>query len=554
LALGATATRAFFVVKSDTLSASERSAPREPLARYAGLTGIATLASRVLGLARDQTLAGVFGAGDAMDAFVVAFRIPNLVRDLFAEGAMSAAFVPTFTRELAVNGKDAAWRLGNNVINALVITTGVLVAAGIVFAHPLIALYAGSFARVPGKLELTAQLTRIVLPFLPMVAVAAAAMGMLNSLHHYFVPALSPAMFNVATIVGVFALVPLMAPLGWPPIMAVALAALAGGFGQVAIQWPALRREGFRYRFMVDPRSPALRRVLVLMGPGTIGLAATQVNLFVNTLLATSQGTGAASWLTYAFRLMYLPIGLFGVSIGTAVLPAVSRHATAGDVPAMRRTISRGLGLMLMLNVPATLGLIVLATPIVQLLFERGRFLPADTASTAQAVRFYAVGLAGYSAVRLASPAFYAIGESRTPAIVSGFVIAVNAIASVLLVRVMGFAGLALGTSIAAMANAAALLWLLRARLGGLDDRRLLTTLAKVSVAAVVMAAVALATHRELDRVVAGASLTLRAVRLTISIGGALAALALAAKLLRVDEFDDAASMLFGRVRKLLGD
>ncbi|MBW8862616.1 MAG: murein biosynthesis integral membrane protein MurJ [Acidobacteria bacterium] len=371
------------------MSGSEQP-PREPLARYAGLTGAATLTSRILGLARDQTLAAVFGAGNAMDAFVVAFRIPNLVRDLFAEGAMSAAFVPTFTRELSTHGKEAAFRLGNNVINALLIATGVLVVAGIVFAHPLIALYAGSFASVPGKLELTERLTRIVLPFLPMVAVAAAAMGMLNSLHHYFVPALSPAMFNIATIAGVFALVPLMPRVGLPPIMAVAIAALAGGVGQVAIQWPALRREGFRYRLTVDPRNPALQRVLVLMGPGTIGLAATQVNLFVNTLLATSQGTGAASWLTYAFRLMYLPIGLFGVSIGTAVLPAVSRHATAGDVLAMRRTIARGLALMLMLNVPATLGLIVLATPIVQLLFERGRFLPADTAATASAVRLYA--------------------------------------------------------------------------------------------------------------------------------------------------------------------
>jgi putative peptidoglycan lipid II flippase len=542
------------VVKSDSLSASEQSAPREPLARYAGLTGIATLASRVLGLARDQTLAAAFGAGDAMDAFVVAFRIPNLVRDLFAEGAMSAAFVPTFTRELTVHGKEAAWRLGSNVINGLLITTGALVVAGVLFAHPLIGLYAGTFARVPGKLELTVQLTRIVLPFLPMVAVAAAAMGMLNSLHYYFVPALSPAMFNVATILGVFAIVPLMAPAGLPPIVGVAIAALVGGFGQVAIQWPSLRREGFRYRFLVDPASPALRRVLVLMGPGTIGLAATQVNLFVNTLLATSQGTGAASWLTYAFRLMYLPIGLFGVSIGTAVLPAVSRHAAAGDVAAMRRTISRGLALMLVLNVPATIGLIALATPIVQLLFERGRFLPADTAATADAVRLYAVGLAGYSAVRIASPAFYAIGDSRTPALVSSVVIVVNVIASVLLVRALGFAGLALGTSIAAIVNATLLLWVLRTRLGGLDDRRLLTTLAKVTVSALVMAAVAVAIEREMDRVVPGAALTVRGIRLTISIGGALAALAITAKLLRVAEFDDAASMVFGRVRKLLSN
>jgi putative peptidoglycan lipid II flippase len=544
-------------MKSDGLPASDQSpargASRDRLARDAGLTGIATLTSRVLGLARDQVLAGYFGAGNDMDAFVVAFRVPNLVRDLFAEGAMSAAFVPTFTRELTLEGKGHAWRLGNNVLNGLLIVTGALVVLGIVFARPLVAAYAGDFARVPGKLELTIELARIVLPFLTLVAIAAAAMGMLNSLHHYFVPALSPAMFNVATIVGVVALTPLMPRLGQPPIMAVAIAALAGGFGQAAIQWPPLRREGFRYRFTFAPRDPALHRILVLMGPGTIGLAATQVNLFVNTVLATSQGTGAASWLTYAFRLMYLPIGLFGVSIGTAVLPAVSRHATAGDTASMRRTVSRGLALMLALNVPATLGLVVLAQPIVQLLFERGRFLPADTAATAAALRLYAVGLAGYSAVRIASPTFYAIGESRVPAIVSGVAIAVNVSASVLLVRAIGFAGLALGTSLAAIANAALLLWLLRRRLGGLDERRLLSTLVKVVASAIAMAIVAGALQRVMDRALPGAGFPVRAFRLAFSIGGGLTALAIAAKMTRIEEFDEVASMVSGRVRKLLG-
>jgi putative peptidoglycan lipid II flippase len=509
--------------------------------------------SRALGLVRDQVLAALFGAGNDMDAFVVAFRIPNLVRDLFAEGAMSAAFVPTFTRELTRRGRRDAWRLGNNVLNALLIATGVFVVAGIVFARPLVGLYAGDFASVPGKLELTVRLTRVMLPFLTMVAVAAAAMGMLNSLHHYFVPALSPAMFNVATIVGAFLLVPLMPRLGLPPIMAVAFAALAGGIGQIAIQWPALRREGFRYERLFDPRDPGLRRVLILMGPGTIGLAATQVNLFVNTLLATSQGTGAASWLTYAFRLMYLPIGLFGASIGTAVLPAVSRHATAGDTAGIRNTVSRGLAMMLMLNVPATLGLMVLATPIVQLLFERGRFLPADTAATAAALRLYAVGLIGYSAVRIASPTFYAIGESRTPAIASVGAIAVNVIASVALVRAIGFRGLALGTSIAAIVNAALLLGLLRRRLGGVDGRRLLVTLVKVTVSSIVMAVTAVAIQHAMDRVAPGARLTPQAIRLSATIGGSVAALAVMARILGVEAYYDAVEMVQARVRKVVG-
>ena len=541
-------------MKPDTVSASGHPPQRrrEGLARHASVTGVATLASRVLGLARDQVLAWFFGASNEMDAFVVAFRVPNLVRDLFAEGAMSAAFVPTFTRQLTLKGKADAWRLANNVLTALLLSTGALVVLGIAFARPLIEMYAGDFASVPGKLELTVRLTRVMLPFLTMVAVAAAMMGMLNSLHHYFVPALSPAMFNVATIAGAFVLVPVMPPLGLPPIMAIAFAALAGGLGQIAIQWPSLRREGFRYAPMFDPRDPVLRRVLILMGPGTIGLAATQVNLFVNTLLATSQGTGAASWLTYAFRLMYLPIGLFGVSIGTAVLPAVSRHAAVGDTAGIRNTVSRGLGMMLLLNVPATVGLFVLATPIVQLLFERGRFLPADTAATAAAARFYAIGLVGYSAVRIASPTFYAIGDSRVPALVSGGAIAINVIASVALVRAIGVQGLALGTSIASIANGAALVWLLRGRLGSLDLRRLSVTFVKITASSVVMAVAATAIQHAMVRVLPGSGLVPQLLRLGASIGGGMAALAGAAKILRVDEFRDSVEMIRARVRKLL--
>jgi putative peptidoglycan lipid II flippase len=540
-------------MKPDTVSDSGHPARGGGgLARYAGVTGVATLTSRLLGLGRDQVLAAFFGAGNEMDAFVVAFRIPNLVRDLFAEGAMSAAFVPTFTHELTLKGKADAWRLANNVLNALLITTGTLVVVGILFARPLIDAYAGDFASVPGKLELTVRLTRVMLPFLTMVAVAAATMGMLNSLHHYFVPALSPAMFNIAAIAGAFTLVPIMPALGQPAIMAIAIAALVGGFGQAAIQWPALRREGFRYRPVFDPRDPALRRTLILMGPGTIGLAATQVNLFVNTLLATSQGTGAASWLTYAFRLMYLPIGLFGVSIGTAVLPAVSRYAAVNDAGGIRRTVSRGLGMMLMLNVPATVGLYVLATPIVRLLFERGQFVPADTAATAAAARLYALGLAGYSAVRIASPTFYALGDSRVPAAVSAGAIAVNIVASVALVRAIGFEGLALGTSLASIANGAALVWLLRQRLGSLDGRRLLMTLMKTAASSAVMAIAAVAILQEMERLTPGSGLLPQLVRLGASIGGGLVALALAAMLLKVDEFEDALAMIFGRVQKLL--
>jgi putative peptidoglycan lipid II flippase len=510
------------------------------LARSASLAGAATLASRILGLVRDQVLAAFFGASDEMDAFIVAFRIPNLVRDLFAEGAMSAAFVPTFTRELTTRGKDDAWRLGSNVLNALLVVTGVLVTLGIIFARPIVSAYAGSYAAVPGKLELTIELTRLMLPFLTLAAIAAAIMGMLNSLHHFFVPALSPATFNVATIVCVLVLAPLMPAAHVPRIMAVAIGAIVGGGAQIAMQWRPLAREGFRYSGSLNFHDPALTRVLVLMGPGTIGLAATQVNLFINTLLATSQGTGAVSWLQYAFRLMYFPIGLFGVSIATAVLPAVSRHAAVNDSAAMRGTVARGLRLMLMLNVPATLGLLVLATPIVRLLFERGHFSPADTAATATALRWYAVGLVGYSAARIVSPVFYALGKSRVPVMVSVTSIATNIAASLALVRAMGFAGLALGTSIAAIGNGGALLWMLRRHLGGIEGRATFLAAVKIGVAALVMAAVAATVSRYSVAVVEGTSTAAQAVRLAGAIGCALAALAACAKLLHIEEFTEA--------------
>ena len=519
------------------------------LARSAGVAGLATLSSRILGLVRDQVVLAIYGAGNDMDAFTVAFRIPNLVRDLFAEGAMSAAFVPAFTRHVALEGKGAAWQLGNNVITALAIVTGLMVAIGMIFAGPLAAAFAGDYALVPGKLELTIQLTRMMLPFLTLAAIAAAMMGMLNSLHHYFVPALSPATFNVATIVAAVALPPALAAAGLPPITAIAIGALAGGVTQILVQWRALHAEGFRYRPVIDWRDPGLRRILVLMGPGTIGLAATQVNLFVNTLLATGEGTGAASWLTYAFRLMYLPIGLFGVSIATVVLPAAARHVALQDPAALRRTVSRGLGLMLALNVPATIGLIVLAVPIVRVLFEHGRFLPSDTEAVASALRLYAIGLVGYSAARIASPVFYALGRNRVPVLVSIAAVAVNIAASVVLVRMLGFRGLALGTSVAALVHGVALVVLLRDALDGLG---LAATLVKSTAASGAMAAAALMTHAWMTRTIQDPNTLAQAIALALAIAAGLVVLAITARIVRIPEFDEAVSRARARARKLL--
>ena len=522
------------------------------LAKSAGLIGLATLTSRVLGVVRESVLAAVFGASasPAMDAFNVAFRVPNLLRDLFAEGAMTAAFVPTFTRTLTAHGKAEAWRLGNMVMNALILVTSVLALLGIFFAPEITGAYAPKFALEPGnKLELTTDLTRIMLPFLTMLAVAAAMMGMLNSLRSFFIPSLSPAMFNVASIFSALVLVPVMPYFGWEPIIALGIGTLLGGLGQILLQWPALRREGFRYQPLISFRDPAVLEILRLMGPATIGVAAVQINIFVNTYLATWQEQGAVTWLTYAFRLMYLPIGIFGVSIATASLPDISRQANADDVAAVRGSVSRGLRMMLMLNVPATVGLMVLADPIVALIYERGMFNPLDTASTAGALMFYAPGLLGYSAVKIASPTFYALRDARTPVIVSVVSIVANLAMNLVLVQTLGFRGLALGTAIAALFNAIALLWLLRRRLGGLDGRRVAVSLAKISLASLAMGVAAHFTAGWLTALTPDGGELAAVLRVAGAIGAGVLTLAAAARLLRIQEFTEAVSRVLARFR-----
>ena len=526
---------------------SHPNGPSGGLARAAGVTGAATLASRILGVVREQVLASLFGASDAMDAFNVAFRVPNMVRDLFAEGAMSAAFVPTFTKTLATDGREAAWRLASTVINALLLITGALALLAILFAEPLVGAFAGDYEHVPGKLGLTVSLTRTMAPFLTLVAVAAACMGMLNSLRHFFIPALSPATFNVATVLCALLLTPAMSAVGLPPIASIAIGTLVGGVGQIALQWPALRAEGYRHRFVLDLRDPGLHRILLLMGPGTIGLAATQVNVFVNTVLATGQGTGAVSWLNYAFRLMYLPIGLFGVSIATAIIPAVSRHVAARESAAIRTTVADGLSLMLMLNVPATIGLAVLATPIVQLLFERLAFTAADTAATASALQFYAIGLVGYSVSRITAPTFYALGDSRTPVVVSVISVLTNAGLNIVLSRAFGFTGLALGTSLAALLSATLLVWLLQRKLGGIEGTRIVSSFVRVTVAALLMGAAAAVLYPWLAAQLPGSGLVPQILRLSITMGAALLVLAGSAWALRIPEFGQATAMVARR-------
>jgi putative peptidoglycan lipid II flippase len=372
-----------------------------------------------------------------------------------------------------------------------------------------------------------------------------------NSLGHFFIPALSPAMFNVAIIVMSVTLIPMAPALGVEPITIVAIASLVGGLGQLLIQWPALHREGFRYRPVLDVHDEGLHRVLLLMGPGTIGMAATQINVFVNTVLATGEGTGAVSWLDFAFRLMYLPIGLFGVSIATAATPAISRMVAEQDFARIRSTLAGALGLMMFLNVPATIGLIVLAQPIVAVIFEHGEFTAADTAATAAALQLYAIGLVGYSIVRIISPTFYALQRSRIPVMVSAGSVVVNIALNLALVRMMGYRGLALGTSMTAILNAAVQLFLLRRELKGLEGRRIASSLARVLVAAAAMGAFTIGANATLGDVMPGDSLPVQILRLATAISISLMVLVATAQLLRIPEYAEARDLVLGKLRRM---
>jgi putative peptidoglycan lipid II flippase len=522
----------------------------ERLARSAGLIGLATTTSRVLGLVRDQVMAAYFGTGAAADAFAVGTRIPTLLRDLFAEGAMSAAFVPTIARYLKNEGKAAAWRLGSLVVNWLLLVTGAIVILGIVFAEPLAYNYAPGYTDTPEKIALTTLIARVNMPFLLLVAVAAAFMGMLNSVRRFFIPATSPAMYNVVFIISTIVFVPIFTRMGIEPVMALSAGMLLGGVAQVVIQWPALRQEGYRHQWIVDFRDPGLREMLMLMGPATLGVAAAQINLFVSTSLATGQD-GAAAALQYAFRLIYVPIGIVGVSVATAAIPDLAGHAASAAFREMRATVSWGLRLMLMLSVPAVVGMMVLARPIVELLFEYGRFDTQSTILVAGALFFYAPGILGYSAVKILSPGFYSLQDARTPATISIVSILLNLVLNIWLNSTdLQFRGLALGTAVAANVNAGLLLFLLSRRLGGLDGARVTRTLLKILVASAVMGVAAYYAETWLHRLLPDPWWLPRTIRVFGAIGIALATLAVSAAALRIEEFAQAMQRVMRKIRR----
>ncbi|GBC83469.1 putative lipid II flippase MurJ [bacterium HR10] len=509
--------------------------------RSAGVVSLAVMGSRLLGLVREQVFAAVFGVGMHSDAFIAAFRIPNLLRDLFAEGALSAAFVSTFSQLIVTQGERAAWRLANLVFNGLVLVLTGVTMLGIVFAPQIVGLIARGFEAIPGKMALTIEMTRLMFPFIILVAMAAVAMGILNSRDRFGIPASASTFFNIGSILGGLGFAHVMDPSFGPrAIVGWAIGTLIGGALQFVIQVPSLYRVGFRYEPIVSFRDPGVRQIIRLMGPAIIGAAAVQINVFVNTNFASYLGDGPVSWLNYAFRLMQFPIGVFGVAIGMATLPAVSRAAARGDLAEFRRTLAASVGLVFFLCIPSACGLAVLGEPIIRLIYERGRFTSFDTEQTAAALAFYAIGLAGYAAIKVLAPAFYALNDARTPMRISLISIATNYAFNYLLVRQLGFGhrGLALSTSLVALFNFLALFGLMHRKIGHLEERRLLHSLGKIVLASGVMSAVCYASFRELEVHMGSRGLLGHTLTALGPVGLGLATFLLIGRILRVRELE----------------
>ena len=418
------------------------------LARDVILLALATGISRVFGLFRDMTIADRFGAGAAYDAFLIAFFLPHFLRRLLAEGALSTAFIPAYTDAL-VTDRDAD-RLASNVLSLLLVLFPGVVAAGVILAPYYLPFLATGFP--PDKLRLSIHLAQVLFPFIALVGFAAVFMGILNAHHRFFPAAAAPVMFNLGMIGGA-----LLAPRFSPPILGLAVGALVGGAGQLLFQVPALIRTGFRFRFTLLPLHPGVRQMGRLMAPAVLGLAVTQVNLLVDNKLASYLGTGAISSLQYAMRLFQLPLGMFAVSIATALLPRLSRAVARGDDHEFASQLRQGIEGGMFLLLPAMVGLYAVGHEVIALLFQHGSFTPGDTLRTTQILYFYIIGILPYGLVYAFTRAFYALGRTGIPLLASTGAVAANVAFDLLLVGPLGARGLALATAISGIVNAAIL-------------------------------------------------------------------------------------------------
>ncbi len=432
------------------------------LVRAAGSMGLMTLLSRIAGYIRDNLQALILGAAGASDAFVIAFRIPNMLRRLLGEGAVSAAFVPLFARYMQRDDPRAMWRFAGSVLYVLSFLLAIVVVLGIVFSPLLVRALAWGFAADPGKFDLTVQLNRWMFPYIFLISLAALMSGILNSFDRFALPAFTPLLLNLAIIAAALGLKDQFPN----PAHAFAAGVLGGGILQLAVQIPPVLRRGLSLRLPRPFDGEGLREAGRLMLPRIFGAGVTQINLVVDSQFAASLREGSVSFLYYAIRVTELTLGVFAVSLSTVILPRLSRAAGRDDRAEVTATLSTAARLLVFVSLPATLGLWILRAPIIHVLFERGEFTRQDTMFTASALGWYGAGLLPIAAVSVLASAFYAHRDTRTPVAVGILTFLIHLALNFALVGPMGHDGIALSTSISAVVNAGLLAWLLSRRSG----------------------------------------------------------------------------------------
>lgn len=434
--------------------------------------------SRILGLARDVVISAHFGTSGEYDAYVTAFRIPDIIFTLMAGGALASAFIPTFSGYLVRQDEEGAWRLASSVVNLLLIAVSASAILAALLAEPIVTrLLAPGFDAA--KVALTVPLMRLLLIAPVIFGVSGVVMGVLNARQQFWLPGLAPSMYNLSIIAGAILAT---------NIYGLAIGAVAGAALHLLVQIPGLIRLGARYTPNLSLHDPGVRQVLRLMAPRVLGLAVVQLNFLVETSLGSRLGTGTVSALNYAWRVMLLPQGIVAQSVATAAFPTFADQFARGQIGPLRSSLSATLRAILFIAIPASAGLLVMSTPLVQLLFERGKFQDASTGQVATALGFYALGLIGHSGIEILTRAFYALHDTRTPVALGVVSLTLNLLLSLSLIGPMQIAGLALANTVAALVEMILLAAVLRARLGGLDDRRVLLTMLKTVVASTLMA------------------------------------------------------------------
>ena len=473
---------------------------RSKLVRRAGVVGLGTLASRVLGLARDVVLAALF-TRDGTDAFFVAFTIPNALRQLLGEGAMSSALVPVLSAKLAAEGDEAARAFVQRVRGVSLIALAIATALGMIFARELTELFAAGYHARPGEFERTVALTRAVFPYIFFMGTAAVGMACLHAKKEFAVASFAPGLLNVAQIVAAFALVPLLVARGIDPVQALTIGALAGGAAQVVAQWPSLRRLGFLRRPIVDFSDPGVREMLRRIAPMTLGIGVYYIDLTLSRRFLSELGTGAQSYFTWAMRLCEFPQGIFVMALSTAALPSLALLAAKGETEEIAKTYAHGMRLAMFVAIPASVMFVVLGEPIVVALFQRGAFDAAAARETARALAWQGGAIWTVSAVRQVLPVFYALGDTRTPVIVSALDLLAFIGLALALRGPMGHVGISVAIAGSSTVQMALLLGGLKRRIGTIRAGEVAASMARTLAASAVAAGCGWAVARAIGAV-----------------------------------------------------